>query len=287
MSQFVTTRTKAFTAGGALGSNIRVTLSDGKLAAADASTVELGTTIQEAFADGDVVQVVLRSANGTVQFVASEAITAGNTFYAAASGKVASTGTVALGTALETTSADGDYMEGLRAGPVVASGDYATLTGTEELTGKTVTAQVVKNGLTASGSSSNDFSGSTGTFKTSTGLNTLGGQLAVKHTVTPVAAAGSAVGDAAALAASSIVHITSDGAAKGVVLPAVAGAGVVMIVVNNSSTAAELYAESTGTVNGLSADASVVIPASKGLICISTAAKTWLAFDLTAKATAS
>lgn len=115
----------------------------------------------------------------------------------------------------------------------------------------------------------------------------IAGSLRVSHTVTPVAAAGSTVADAGALGDVVITHITSDSATKGVKLPAVTTAGVVRIVVNNSSTAAELYAESTGTVNGLSADASVVIPASKGLLCISTAAKTWIAFDLPAAASAS
>lgn len=112
------------------------------------------------------------------------------------------------------------------------------------------------------------------------------GTLRVSHTVTPVAAAGSAVADAGALADVMITHATSDGATKGVKLPAVTTAGVVKIVVNNSSTAAELYAESTGTINGLSADASVVLPATSCVLCISTAAKTWLSFDI-AKSAAS
>jgi hypothetical protein len=115
----------------------------------------------------------------------------------------------------------------------------------------------------------------------------IAGSLRVSHTVTPVAAAGSAVADAGALADVVITHITSDSATKGVKLPAVTTAGVVRIVVNNSSTAAEIYAESTGTINGAAADASMVIPASKGVLCISTAAKTWIAFDLPALAGAS
>ncbi len=41
------------------------------------------------------------------------------------------------------------------------------------------TAPVITGGLTASGSASNDFSGSTGTFKTSTGAVTLGGNTTV------------------------------------------------------------------------------------------------------------
>lgn len=41
--------------------------------------------------------------------------------------------------------------------------------------GGTLSAPVITGGLTASGSAANDFSGSTGTFKTSTGTNTIGG----------------------------------------------------------------------------------------------------------------
>lgn len=50
-----------------------------------------------------------------------------------------------------------------------------TVGGTQTLTAKTLTSPVIGTGLTASGSASNDFSASTGTFKTSTGVNTFGG----------------------------------------------------------------------------------------------------------------
>jgi hypothetical protein len=139
---------------------------------------------------------------------------------------------------------------------------FVTLTGTQTLTNKTLTAPTISAPVF------------TGTPRQS-------------NTTTPVAAAGTTVADAAALPDTSVCHITSDGAGKGVKLPAVTAGGVMRWVINDSGTAAELYAESTGTVNGLSADASVVIPASKGLLCISTAAKTWKAFDLTAAASAS
>lgn len=49
------------------------------------------------------------------------------------------------------------------------------LAATQELTNKTLTAMVVKNGLTASGSAINDFSGSTADFKASTGAFTWAG----------------------------------------------------------------------------------------------------------------
>lgn len=51
--------------------------------------------------------------------------------------------------------------------------------------GVVLTASVITNGLTASGSASNDFSGSTGTFKTSTGANTIGGAVTVDAATTP------------------------------------------------------------------------------------------------------
>jgi hypothetical protein len=46
--------------------------------------------------------------------IASGAITAGNSVYAAAAGKIAASGTIVLGTALESSTADGDVIEVLR-----------------------------------------------------------------------------------------------------------------------------------------------------------------------------
>jgi hypothetical protein len=168
----------------------------------------------------------------------------------------------------------------------------ATLTGTEEMTNKTLTAQVVKNGVTASGSAANNFGSSTGAFTTSSGANTLSGdttvaagkRLMVSVTATPVAAAGSTQADAAALSASDIVAISSDSAAKGVKLIATA-AGNRKTLINTSGTAALLYPVSGGTLNGLSADAAVVIAASKCYELVTTAANTWTVIEA-AKATA-
>lgn len=63
-------------------------------------------------------------------------------------------------------------------------GTVATLSGTQELTNKTLTGQVVKNGLTASGSVANDFSGSTGDFKLSTGAVSYSGAAAKTVSIT-------------------------------------------------------------------------------------------------------
>jgi hypothetical protein len=113
MSQYVETNLKGLPAGGALGQYLRVTGAT-SLSLAGASTVELGTLESATFAAGDLGQVRLRTANGTAKMVAAGAITAGAPVYAAASGKIASSGTVFVGTALEAAGADNDVIEVLR-----------------------------------------------------------------------------------------------------------------------------------------------------------------------------
>lgn len=103
-------------------------------------------------------------------------------------------------------------------------------------------------------------------------------------TATPVAAAGSLYTDAALLPSTNTSYITSDNAAKGVKLPTGA-AGDIIEVINNSAIAAKLYPASGGTINGLAANAAVVIPASKGVRCFCSAGDTWTVFDMTARAT--
>lgn len=335
--------------GAALAVNRRVKLASGVLQYAGASDVAIGTLLNATFADANfssgytngTVQLVI--SESTRKCVASEAITAGDPVYAAANGKVAATGTVVEGRALEASTADNDVIEvmsiantdisstitGTNAAafevdadattPKIAltgqsggTGDYTTTLKPEAtlsadnaiivpeadgdtlaavalaqtLTNKTLTSPVIATGLTASGSAANTFAGSTGTFVTSSGLNTLSGYAGLKVNATPVAAAGSTVADAGALNSANIGKVSSDGATKGVKLPT-GVAGQFQIVENTSSTACELYAASGGTVNGLSADASVVIPASKGVLCLCMSADTWIVYDLPAKATAS
>lgn len=137
MSQYVETPTKAFTAGAAIGANLRVKLTSGKLAVAGTTDVELGTLEEASFADLDVRAVRLRTAQGTAKMVASEAISAGAAVYAAASGKVAATGTVRVGLALEAATANNDVIEVLRDGQLAASGSTTTIeahTGDDTLT---------------------------------------------------------------------------------------------------------------------------------------------------------
>jgi hypothetical protein len=54
-----------------------------------------------------------------------------------------------------------------------------TVGGTQTLTSKTLTSPVIGTGLSASGSAANDFSASTGTFLTSSGANTLSGDVTI------------------------------------------------------------------------------------------------------------
>jgi hypothetical protein len=301
-------------AGAARSAFLRVYNSSGTWTTAGAANAADGVQQIASFAATDVVPVKSCSAPGTRKVMAAGVIPIGSTVYAAASGKVDATGTIIEGKSLEAAGADGDIIEVL---PLHNADVAEATTGTTSATFQ-VDSDVGKPraGLKSQTGGTGDFvayyqapetltanrtyagpadaddtlvgaaATQTLTNKTLTSA-VLGATPRFGHTVTPVAAAGSSISDAAALADTMITHITSDGSAKGVKLPAVTAAGVIRIVVNNSSTAAEIYAESTGTINGASADASMVIPASKGVLCISTAAKTWIAFDLPALATAS
>jgi len=135
MSQFVETNLKAFTAGAAIDQYLRVKLASGVLQVATAADQALGTVEVESFASGDVVPVRLYSAVGSRKMVASVAITAGNLVYSAAGGKIAATGTVVEGIALETSTADGDIIEVMS----VAGGG---------LSGQQTTAQVLRSRVT-------------------------------------------------------------------------------------------------------------------------------------------
>jgi len=119
MSQFVHGPTKTFAAGAALAANRRVKIVAGVLQYAGATDPCIGTLESATFADSNFASgytdgtVRLITAEGTRKFVASEAISAGNGFYAAESGKVAATGTVIEGKAMEAATADLDVIEGL------------------------------------------------------------------------------------------------------------------------------------------------------------------------------
>ncbi len=115
MSQFFDTSCRPDTAAGAIAQHLRVKTT-GALAVAGASDVELGTMESAVTASGPAT-VRLRSSQGTCKMVANGAITKNAGVYAAASGKVSGSGTVLIGTALETTADDGDVLEVVRVNP--------------------------------------------------------------------------------------------------------------------------------------------------------------------------
>ncbi len=96
---------------GAIAQFLRVKSSGTGITTAGASDLCIGVLRDASFAANDVRTVLLRTKPGTVKMVASGAITAGVTVYAAASGKIASSGTVVEGTALNAAAADGDIVE--------------------------------------------------------------------------------------------------------------------------------------------------------------------------------
>ncbi len=116
MSQYVETATKTFAVSSALGQHLRVKLSAGVLALAGTTDVELGTTDRPVVTGDEVGTVRLRTAQGTAKMVAAEAITANNPVYAGANGKIAASGTILVGKALESAALDGDVIEVVRAG---------------------------------------------------------------------------------------------------------------------------------------------------------------------------
>lgn len=114
MNQFTEGPTKAFTAGAAIGKHILVKLSSGKLAVAGLGDEYIGTLEDEAFADLEIRSVRLRSAQGTIQCVASGAFSVGAVVYGRAAGKVddiSTTSAVRVGIALEAATAASDIIE--------------------------------------------------------------------------------------------------------------------------------------------------------------------------------
>lgn len=124
---YVETRTRTFIASAALAEHRRVHLNEaGKLAYCGASDTDcIGVLARPTFAADEPAAVALNSAQGTVQMVCSAAgITKGGAVYAAANGKIASTGTILVGIALATGAGDLSIIEVI---PSPAPGTIGTL----------------------------------------------------------------------------------------------------------------------------------------------------------------
>jgi len=117
MANFVATPTRTFTASGALSQYRRVHLDgSGQLEYCSAAHTDcVGTLETDALAADEEVAVRLTTAQGTQIMIASKAIAKGAAVYAAASGKISDSGTVAVGEALEAATANNDAIEVLPA----------------------------------------------------------------------------------------------------------------------------------------------------------------------------
>jgi hypothetical protein len=148
MSQHVEGPRKTFKAGTALEPFRRVKITDATTSPktvgyAGVTDQAIGVT-EQYHASGADCTIYLANAQGTRKMTAAGAITGGNEVYAAADGKVAGSGTVVEGKALETVTTNGDLLEVLPTGniqsvtrPVEAHTANDTLTAAE--TGSTHT----------------------------------------------------------------------------------------------------------------------------------------------------
>ena len=311
-TQRVTGGTKTFRSGSTLGQWLRVkyssTASNGEVtvALAGASDISLGVVEKPVVTSGDPVTVHLRTAQGTKLMVASGAITAGNPVYAAASGKVASSGSVYEGHALGAATADGDVIE-VMPGPntdiaaatagttsssftVLSGGSTARLVlDTNSATGN-FTSKIVPSNLTANRTFT--LPDSTGTAATLAGTETFTNKTLTSPTVnTPtlnltvaaLAAAGSAQGDAGAIVSASgaFIHATGADATKGIILPA-ATAGQIFIIKNSDAANAVLkvYPATGDAINALAANAALSMAAKTSALFVALDTTTWYTLPL-------
>ena len=101
---------KSFYSGEALTAYKRVKLATRNAWLADAADYGVGVT-QEQVAISKSVDVRMYDHGGSLKMTASGAISAGAKVYAAASGKIAATGTLQIGTALDAATANNDVIE--------------------------------------------------------------------------------------------------------------------------------------------------------------------------------
>jgi len=131
MSQYLEGPRKSVKSASTAGAHLRWYISDGTtspitVTLAGASNKAHVVNEDAVLVSGDEFSGRLLSAEGTFKMVASEAITGGNQVFAAASGKVASTGSVVEGIACHSVSANNDVIEvlpmpaGLQNKPVAA-----------------------------------------------------------------------------------------------------------------------------------------------------------------------
>ena len=131
MSQQNDTGFLSIAAGAARSAFLRVYNSSGTWTTAGASNQSAGVQLQPSLAATDQVAIKSCTGPGTLKMTASGIIAVGGDVYAGATGKVAATGTIIEGVALEAAAADGDIIEVL---PVHNRDVAAAITGTTSAT---------------------------------------------------------------------------------------------------------------------------------------------------------
>jgi hypothetical protein len=112
MSQYLDGPHKTLVAAAAIALYLRVGHnSSGQAYLAGVGDIGIGTVLSPSLAANESLSVRLFNAAGTHKMVASGAITRDSLVYAAAGGKVSASGTLCLGYALETSTADNDVIE--------------------------------------------------------------------------------------------------------------------------------------------------------------------------------
>lgn len=125
MAGYVVTPTRTFIAAASLGEYLYVyDDGTGTMNLCGVNDVGAGTVDGVAFNAGDAIAVRLHTAQGTRKVVASGAIAKGAFAYQGAAGKVASSGAVLRGIALDASAADGDIIEIL---PVAGNGGRSSV----------------------------------------------------------------------------------------------------------------------------------------------------------------
>jgi hypothetical protein len=100
-----------FTANQAMDPYLRVKLTAGKLVPAGAADEDIGTLESRVLAANDPAAVVPRNVHGTIKMVAAGTIAQFATVYAAAAGKIADSGAIIRGLALQAASGNGSIIE--------------------------------------------------------------------------------------------------------------------------------------------------------------------------------
>lgn len=143
-----------------------------------------------------------------------------------------------------------------------------TVGGTQTLTNKTLTSPVIGTGLTASGSASNNFGGSTGAFVTSSGANTLSGAVAASSTFTQTSASATAFESGPNGGTNPVFRLVNNvsSAATGLsVTGRAAAAGVSLAAISsgtNENVTIDAKGSGTVTING-TATGATIIPAGR------------------------